>query len=105
MNYQIMINLIYPPKTCKYREYFKGTKIPINRGYPCDTWGSYLPGDEPHYFCTQSEEIECNEKIKIDINDCCRFTPLKSNIYIDEENGEYYTIRNFRLTMYNEENE
>ena len=86
------MNTTYPLKDCKYRVYYKGCKIPKTHGYPCDTWGSYLPGDEPGYYCSETQ-MRCEEHQKINIEDCFRFTLM----FKDEETDRFYTIHDNQL--------
>ncbi len=46
---------------CEYLFYFDGCKIPKLDNYPESTWGHYLPGDEPGWYCGVTEEL-CDEK-------------------------------------------
>ena len=43
-----------PP--CPLAYWSSGFKIPRSSGMPERSWGSYLPGDEPHWRCAETEE-------------------------------------------------
>lgn len=85
---------------CRYKVYSKGCKIPKDPHYPCSSWGSYLPGDEPGYYCELDDE-ECNIENTMKLEDCPRMekTHIKLaidvnsyNLWKDIETKEYYCI-------------
>jgi len=71
-------------ENCSKRVYFKGRKIPKDPGYPCSAWGSYLPGDEPGYYCSETEE-ECNESCEIGIDECPRMSITDIKVKLDDD--------------------
>ena len=91
-------------KDCDHRSYQKGCKIPVGASsYPSMAWGSYLPGDEPGYYC-ELLGGGCNEEGPDSYDVCPRMeqteTPCPN--CLEENQGEIF--REFDLWLDKDEN-
>lgn len=90
---------------CPERSWVKGERVMVgDPGYPAMTWGSYLPGDEPHWECAIDGGY-CDEDI--DAYDCPRFELIEeecplcgySETFTDTVKGEgfcYQCLEHFK---------
>lgn len=86
------MNKFYPFHECPFREYRRGFPIVNSPDYPKSSLPYYLPGDEPGYFCIESD-LKCDKTEKINCEDCPRlykeFTS-EGEIFIDSVNQQHY---------------
>jgi hypothetical protein len=87
---------------CPNRIWQKGCKIGKDPGMPEGSWGSYLPGDEPHFECSISGDY-CYPGDPVKVKDCDMFENIKLFICQSKINGDCDTDEPCEGILYSKE--